>query len=157
MRRNLNVSDLKQYLYCPRVVWFRYCQPVHRPVTYKMQDGKSRGEHVAELEQRRSLKAYGLHTAHRSFEVWLDSDQLGLCGKVDMLIDTGSERVPVEFKDAQRVATNHRCQLAAYALLLEEVPGPAGAAGIRVPGAFEDGTRSRHHAGNPGTGGPEPE
>jgi CRISPR-associated exonuclease Cas4 len=120
----LNVSDLKQYLYCPRVVWYRYCQPVHRSVTGKMAEGTVVGEEAVDRERRRSLRAYGLGSGERTFEVWLSSERIGLCGRLDMLITTGDERIPVEFKNAAKVALNHRYQLVAYSLLLEEVPGP---------------------------------
>ena len=120
----LNVSDLKQYLYCPRVVWYRYCQPIPRPVTYKMEDGILAGTEVGEREQRRSLRAYGLSAGERSFEVWLESEELGLCGSLDMLITGAGERIPVEFKNAKTVALNHKYQLVAYTLLLEATPGP---------------------------------
>lgn len=120
----LNVSDLKQYLYCPRVVWYRYCQPVHRPVTFKMDEGRRAGQDVEEREHRRSLRAYGITSGDRTFETWLQSERLGLCGNLDMLISNEAERIPVEFKNASRVALNHKYQLATYALLLEEVDGP---------------------------------
>jgi CRISPR-associated exonuclease Cas4 len=120
----LNVSDLKQYLYCHRVVWYRYCQPVPRPVTYKMDEGRLVGMEEGERERRRSLRAYGLSHGERSFELWLESEKLGLCGSLDMLIKTENERIPVEFKNAISVAVNHRYQLAAYTLLLEETNGP---------------------------------
>lgn len=119
-----NVSDLKQYLYCPRVVWYRYCQPVHRPTTHKMAEGRLVGEEVADREHRRSLRAYGVTKGKREFEVWLQSERLGLCGSLDMLIETEEERIPVEFKNAARPALNQRYQLVAYALLLEESEGP---------------------------------
>lgn len=120
----LNVSDVKQYLYCPRVVWYRYCQPVHRPTTYKMDEGKRAGLDVEERENRRSLRAYGVSHGERSFEMWLQSEQLRLCGSLDMLISNEEERIPVEFKNASHVALNQKYQLMAYTLLLEESEGP---------------------------------
>ena len=33
------VTDLKQYFYCPRVVYYAYCLPQVRPVTAKMEAG----------------------------------------------------------------------------------------------------------------------
>jgi len=120
----LDISDLKQYLYCPRVVWYRYCQPVHRPVTPKMARGTEAGTEVAGREERRSLRAYNIDRGERSFEVRGRSEQFGLSGVLDMLITTPTERVPVEFKNANRVARNHTYQLAAYSLLLAETDGP---------------------------------
>jgi len=51
------VTDLKQFAYCPRVVYYSYCLPLIRPMTYKMKAGQE--AHVEEKgrEQRRSLRA----------------------------------------------------------------------------------------------------
>ncbi len=117
----LTVSDVKQFIYCPRVVYFTYALPWRRPTTYKMQEGKIEHEHVAELEQRRSLRAYGLVEGERQFNVSLHSERLGLTGKLDMVIQTGGEVIPVDFKNSGAgVGLNHKYQLAAYALLVED-------------------------------------
>ncbi|HEY3230248.1 MAG TPA: CRISPR-associated protein Cas4, partial [Roseiflexaceae bacterium] len=54
------VTDLKQWMYCPRVVYYRYCLPEIRPVTDLMRAGI--GSHSDEVgrEERRSLRTYGL-------------------------------------------------------------------------------------------------
>ena len=36
---NIRVSDIKQYFYCPRVVYHTYFTPVHRPTTHPMELG----------------------------------------------------------------------------------------------------------------------
>ena len=33
------VVDLKQYVYCPRIVYYHHCLPQVRPVTFKMEAG----------------------------------------------------------------------------------------------------------------------
>ena len=35
----LEVTDLKQYACCPRIVFYRYCLPKIRPVTVLMEEG----------------------------------------------------------------------------------------------------------------------
>jgi CRISPR-associated exonuclease Cas4 len=76
---------------------------------------------VAELEQRRSLKAYGLFEGERQFNVNLYSRRLELTGKLDMVITTASEVIPVDFKNTGgTVDLNHKYQLTAYALLVED-------------------------------------
>ncbi len=40
----LKVSDVKQYLYCPRIVYYTYVAPVPRRITFKMRYGKE--QHV---------------------------------------------------------------------------------------------------------------
>ncbi len=36
----LTVTDVRQYFYCSRIVFYRLNQPLRRPTTYKMQEGK---------------------------------------------------------------------------------------------------------------------
>ena len=119
------VTDLKQFAYCPRVVYYGYCLPLIRPVTYKMEAGQE--AHVEEKgrEQRRSLRAYGLREGERSFDLWLRSSELGLRGRVDMAIRVGAqEAIPVEYKNSPgRAGAHWERQLAAYGLLLEEAWG----------------------------------
>jgi CRISPR-associated exonuclease Cas4 len=117
----LTVTDVRQYFYCPRIVFYRLCQPLRRPVTYKMREGKLAQDRTADLEHERSLRAYGLDSGERHFNVSLRSGALGLRGILDMVIVTAQEAIPVEFKNTtQPPARNHTYQLAAYALLVEE-------------------------------------
>lgn len=120
----LRVSDLKQYYYCPRVVFYQYVLPVERKTTYKMEKGKEVQEEIERLESRRKLKRYGLEKGVRKFNVWLASERIGLSGKLDMVIETESEIYPVDFKYTKgRPYKNHVYQLGGYALLIEEAYG----------------------------------
>lgn len=122
----LEVTDIKQYVYCPRIPFYHYCLPTIRPTTYGMEAGKR--AHVVEQgrEERRSLRNYGLQSGERSFEVLLRSERLGLVGKLDMAVrlESGEEAVVVDYKLSRGVAGMHfRAQLATYALLVEEIWG----------------------------------
>ena len=126
----LEVTDLKQYTYCPRIVFYRYCLPRVRPMTALMREGIH--SHVEEdvREERRSLRPYGLVEGERAFHLPLQSTRLGLTGRVDLAIAVpsraadGAEAVVVEYKLTEQKAGPHfKLQLAAYALLLEEAWG----------------------------------
>lgn len=121
----LRVSDLKQWFYCPRVIFWTYCLPVQKRTTYKMEQGRTQHEVLSALERRRKLKEYGLSGGTRRFHVSLRSERLGLSGLLDLLIVTEDGRyLPVEFKfTTGAVSRNHRYQLAGYALLVEETYG----------------------------------
>lgn len=117
----LRVSDLKQYAYCPRIVYYQHVMPVDREPTYKMAHGKEAHVSLEALEKRRKLRAYGLDSGERIFNLWLHSERLGLSGKLDLLIRTKHGVYPVDFKFTEgRPHRNHFLQLAAYALLVEE-------------------------------------
>lgn len=120
----LRVNDLKQYAYCPRVVYYQYVMPVEHKATYKMNKGKVAQEDIQRLEKRRKLKRYNLVSGTRRFDVWLYSKKLGLSGKLDMLVETDSECFPVDFKwTPGKVRRNHILQLGGYSLLVEDQVG----------------------------------
>jgi CRISPR-associated exonuclease Cas4 len=127
---DVTVTDLKQWAYCQRIPFYRYVLPVSPGPTYKMQRGRDVQAAVEALEKRRGFRAYGMAQGERRFAVWLHSERLGLSGKLDLLIVTPDACYPVDFKDTEGgVRRNHRTQLAAYALLVEEAfdrPVPEG-------------------------------
>ena len=121
---SLTVSDIRQFAYCPRVVYFTYVQPLERPTTYKMEHGLSAEQRIDALERRRSLRRYGIESGERLFDLWLHSDALALSGRADLLIVTPDAVWPVEFKETSGgVTRNHRLQLVAYAMMAEEQCG----------------------------------
>ena len=117
----LTVTDLKQWAYCPRIPYYHHVMPVEFARTYKMQRGRDVEAAVEAMEKRRGFRRYGLERGERRFGVWLHSAALELSGKLDLLIVTADACYPVDFKDTEGgVRYNHRIQLAAYALLVEE-------------------------------------
>ena len=121
---DFRVTDLKQYFYCPRIVYYAYCLPRVRPVTSKMEAGIEAHVEAEGRERRRSLRAYGLTRGERHFDVPLESVSLGLRGRLDMAIkvpEPGGEIVPVEYKNSTRRAGQHWIlQLTAYGEMLGE-------------------------------------
>jgi CRISPR-associated exonuclease Cas4 len=121
------VTDLKQWAYCQRIVYYRQVMPgIARP-TYKMEEAKGAQELIESLEMRRTLRRYGLEDGRRRFGLWLKDDGLALSGKIDLLIETERESAIVDFKlTSGEPGENHRFQLAGYALLAH------GALGVEV-------------------------
>ncbi len=117
------VTDLKQFVYCPRVFYYQQCLPAVRPLTDKMHAGIAAHEDEATREHRRSLHAYGIREGDRQFDVRLVDEGLGLSGRLDLvLLDPDGERgsaAPVDYKLTRTSGANIEWQLAAYALLLE--------------------------------------
>ncbi len=117
----MRVNDLKQFEYCPRIVFYNTVMPLDRKVTFKMQRGKEAEFRLDALEKRRSLRRYKLGDGERRFHVWLHSERLGLSGKIDLLIISSHGYFPVDFKYTRgRPHRNHISQLAGYAVLVEE-------------------------------------
>lgn len=125
----LRVNDLKQFEYCPRIVFYNTVMPVERKSTIKMERGKEIELKLDALEARRTLRRYRLAEGERRYHVWLSSDRLGLSGKLDLLIVAPDACYPVDFKHTRdRPRRNHVLQLGGYAVLVEDVmqkPVPA--------------------------------
>lgn len=122
------VTDLKQFAYCPRIIYYYHCLPQIRPITYKMQAGAEAQQDETYRELRRSLKPYKLKRGERWLDVRLESEALGLRGRVDLVINTddnelgAEELIPVDYKLSRRakVGPHFKLQLCAYGLMLAE-------------------------------------
>jgi len=119
---SFTITDLRQYAYCPRIPYFTYVMPLIRPLSGKMREGLQAHEEQGAREMRRTLSKYGLRgQVERHEDVWLSSQKLRLSGRLDLLLVTTEEAIPVEYKNtAGGVGINHRVQLTAAALLVEE-------------------------------------
>ncbi len=125
----LAVSDVRQWTFCPRVLWHRRMMPHRVRETPKMALGRDAEAALERLEQRRGARRYDLEGAARRFDVALASDRLGVRGVCDLVLDAKSGAAhPVEVKRTQGGASaHHAVQLAGYAMLLEEQEArPAG-------------------------------
>ncbi len=108
IRDLVNVSDLNQYLYCPRRLYYL--------MFFKTQ------EINVHLADGRAMHARQGRRGGWYREVYLRSERLGLHGKID-LIDIQNGAIPVERKRGYAYYENDLIQLAAYAMLLEEYLG----------------------------------
>lgn len=113
----VSVTELRQYSYCPRVVY--YMAMIPRPLTGKMREGKQSHSDEDDRERRRSLRPYGLSGGDRAYGVRIEDRALGLRGQLDMLVLTPDEAIPIEHKLSNGpLAQTHRMQLQAYGLLV---------------------------------------
>lgn len=122
----VTVSDVKQYLYCPRIIYFDHVLHVPKPFDLKLSVGKEKHDSITAKEKRRKGALFYdpfLDHSNKLFKVELESERLGLRGVLDYLIKTEKEYIPVDYKfgfsKKGGVHLNHKYQLAAYSLLVE--------------------------------------
>jgi CRISPR-associated exonuclease Cas4 len=114
------VTDLKQWAYCERIVYYHRVMPAVGKTTFKMREALAAQDLVESLEMRRGLQAYGFEEARRRFNVWLSDAGLGLSGKLDLVLEAADRVAVVDFKlTSGEVGENHRLQLAGYSMLAE--------------------------------------
>lgn len=131
-------TELRQWRYCPRVVFFERCTPVRRRETVLMTHGREKHQTELARERRRTLSRYELTEGERHYDVRLGNTSLGLNGELDLLIVNGQEAHPVEFKHTSRPPDpGHKLQLCAYALLVE------AELGLSCPHGYWHSSRTR--------------
>lgn len=125
----ITISDIKQFIYCPRKIYYTYVEPVPWKKTFKMKYGKEQHNELIKKEKRRNLKIYGLKEGKRYFGYTVHSEKYNLSGRLDILVEcendeAGQRYFPVECKDTDyQIHNSTKYQLIAYALVLEEQLG----------------------------------
>ena len=120
----IRVVELRQWSYCPRIVYYHGFMPGAARDTYKMKEGQRAQELIERLELRRTLGEYGLSAAERRFGLRITDEARGLTGTVDLVLQGVAGASVVDFKlTAGEVGDNHRIQLAGYAVLVESALG----------------------------------
>lgn len=125
---SVSVTDIKHYIYCPRLVYFDKVLHATPIFGSQQEDSKELHDDYVKKELRRKDAIYYSSEfvgAEKLLFTPLGSGVLGLQGNVDLIIKTAKgEFVPVEYKnmrsDDGRVCMDHKYQLVAYALLIEE-------------------------------------
>jgi CRISPR-associated exonuclease Cas4 len=134
----ISVTDVKHYIYCPRLIYFDHVLHATPVFGSQQEEGKESHEEQVAKELRRKDAIYysgEFVGAQKLLFASLSSDALGLQGNVDLIIHTArGEFIPVEYKnmnsDAGRVCMDHKYQLVAYALLIEETYSTTVKSGI---------------------------
>ncbi len=118
---SLPISLIRQFLFCPRIPWLRqnidreYRQPLW------VEQGKEYQQRREALLTKRPLFRATPGTGYsQRFDVAVQNQKLGIHGRVDLVIETKTERIPVEIKmHTGRPTRAHMLQLLAYGLCLE--------------------------------------
>lgn len=122
----LSATDIKHWFYCPRIVYFERAMNARADLGSQQEEALRVHERLSGLERRRigALGRPDLAGAEKEFGVALGSRGLGLRGVVDCVLRLGGEIVPLEYKampsQGGRAWPDHKYQLTAYALLIEE-------------------------------------
>ena len=120
MLSSIPVNLIRQWCYCPRVVYYMELTDisVHRPAWVKQGENFHRLEE--KLWQRRNLSRFKLASGKTHHNLAMRSNELGLHGIVDMAIETDDAVFAVEFKlSVSNKKRGDILQLTAYAMLLE--------------------------------------
>jgi len=121
----IDVTDVKQYFFCPRIVYFNHVLGYYERTTESEVEGKEVHEELWNKEKRRKtiLKKRSLSGYEKIFGLRLYSRRLRLKGILDCLAYKDKEYIPIEYKETNYpgyIPANHKYQLVAYSLLVDE-------------------------------------
>ncbi len=122
MSFSLPVNLIRQWCYCPRIVY--YIELTEFPVVYPgwVRQGERFHQKETTLWQRRNLSRFGLEKGKIHLDYGGKSLKYQIHGIADMVIETDDAVYPVEFKlagSAQKKGGT--LQLAAYGLIMEDI------------------------------------
>lgn len=123
----IEVSDVVQYLYCPRKVYFIRIAGI-KITKPKMEEGKAIHD-----DARRSLKSFAEKLGGELLTgIYLESERYGLKGIVDAVVKAADQVYPIDVKLSRFESLTYawKMQIAAYAMLVE------GEFGVRVEKGF---------------------
>jgi len=117
---SLPISLFRQYIFCPRVVFFQEVMGIHVPMPHWTKQGNDHHKKQVLLSQQRTLTRFDLEKGKMVFDVNLSSPIYKIHGICDAVIETDEEIVVIDFKLTKKVQRGHIYQLAGYALCAEE-------------------------------------
>lgn len=121
MSFSIPVSLIREWHYCPRVVYYK--ELTHYQVVHPAWVQQGKEFHVAEsqLWKRRNLSRFNLQEGQCHHNLSVRDEKLALHGIVDMAIETRDAVYAAEFKMSVRYKSRGNIlQVAAYAMLLEQ-------------------------------------
>ncbi|HSA05826.1 MAG TPA: CRISPR-associated protein Cas4 [Candidatus Gastranaerophilales bacterium] len=121
---NITASDVIEYLYCPRFIYFMRCLdiPQHEEKRYKVQKG--RDIHLIKAEVNKNYLRKKLNVVRKEINVPLNSEKYNIHGILDeiLFVEDGSA-MPFDYKFAEykeKLFSTHFYQSNIYALLIQE-------------------------------------
>ncbi len=121
---SITPSEVIEYLYCPRFIYFMNCLsiPQHEEQRYKVLAGREVHEKKVKINKEYLRKK--LHCTKRDTSVYLASDRYHLKGVVDevLFLEDGTA-APFDYKFAEykdRLFRTHKIQSILYAILIKE-------------------------------------
>ncbi|MEJ2250041.1 MAG: CRISPR-associated protein Cas4 [Candidatus Lokiarchaeota archaeon] len=113
----IGTEEIRQYVYCPRILYFRHV--LHSPMkqTYKMEYGMKKHEKL------QNIAAKNEEYIHKYYNIYLTDVESGLVGLIDYFEFDGKEAYPVEIKSGnippEGLDNPHKYQVTAQAMLIE--------------------------------------
>ena len=133
MLSSVPVSLIRQWCYCPRVVYYMELTDISVTQPIWVKQGEDFHQLEEKLWHRRNLSRFRLAEGRTHYNLIVQDNTLGLHGVVDMVVETDEAVYAVEFKlSASSKKRGDVLQLTAYAMLLEKYFAKPSSVGFLV-------------------------
>lgn len=119
----LTVTDLKNYIYCPRIIYFKNIHKLSEPLQNNTLVERGNDFHKKRFKYKNYLKKRFKEFEFNKKEVKLYDKSINVCGIVDEIFFSSKEAMPVEYKFSNytgEVYETNLIQLTLYALLIRK-------------------------------------
>jgi len=128
------ISHIRQFLFCPRIPWFKEVMMFEPPEQGWVSQGK-RWHEAQSPNNKRRLNRYLKGQQEHLTDAYVRSESLGVHGYIDELISNTTECVVVEYKvDTKKPTLAQKLQLMAYSIAAQETLSLEVVAGILLKG-----------------------
>lgn len=114
----IGTEDIRQFIYCPRILFFRYIMHAPMQKTYKMEFGEKKHEKLQKIKNKEDDAS-----TQKYYNMYLTDAKLGLVGLIDYFEFDGQEAFPIEIKSGnpppEGLDKPHKYQIIAQAILIE--------------------------------------
>lgn len=121
---NITASDVIEYLYCPRFIYFMYCLNISQQEENRYKVQKGRQIHEIKAEINKSYLRKKLNVVKKEINIPLNSEKYCIHGIVDeiLFLNDGSAS-PFDYKFAEykdKLFKTYKYQSCIYGLLIQE-------------------------------------
>lgn len=124
MSATITTSDLIEYMYCPRFIYFIYCLCISQYESKRFKVQKGREIHKTKAETNKNYLRKKLGVTKKEIEVPLNSEAHHIHGIVDEVLTLqDGTMAPLDYKFAEykeKLFTTYKYQSYVYALLIKE-------------------------------------
>ena len=114
----IGTEEIRQYVYCKRILYFRLVLKAPMKKTYKMEYGEKKHEKLQKMANKVE------EPSQKYFNVYLKDPKNMLVGLIDYFEFDGKEAFPIEIKSGKKppegIDNPHKLQVAAQAILIEK-------------------------------------
>ncbi|MGL5983216.1 MAG: CRISPR-associated protein Cas4 [Cetobacterium sp.] len=116
------VTDLKNYIYCPRIIFFKNLHQFSEPLENNSLVKEGSDFHKKRSKYKNYIKKIFKEYESNKKEVKIYDENIDICGIVDEIFFSTKEAIPVEYKFSNytgELHETHLVQLTLYALLIK--------------------------------------